>query len=89
MESGERILKKTWGLSSTSQTVKEEYQIIQELRHEFGFSLTENLPYITIKRSTLYYQAHSREPEDNQELLQTIKDIKQQNPDYGYRPCDR
>lgn len=89
MESGERILKKTWGLSSTSQTVKEEYQIIQELRHEFGFSLTEILPYITIKRSTLYYQAHSREPEDNQELLQTIKDIKQQNPDYGYRPCDR
>ncbi len=44
------------------------------------------MPYITIKRSTFYYQAHRREAEDNQELLQIIKDIKQQNPGYGYRP---
>jgi hypothetical protein len=44
------------------------------------------LPYITIKRSTFYYQAQRREAEDNQELLQIIKDIKQQNPGYGYRP---
>lgn len=44
------------------------------------------MPYTTVKRSTFYYQAHRRETEDNHELLQTIKDIKQQNPGYGYRP---
>ncbi|WP_416338253.1 IS3 family transposase, partial [Limosilactobacillus oris] len=80
------MLKKTRRLSSTPRTVKEEYQIIQELRQEFGFSLTEILPYTTIRRSTFYYQVHRREPEDNQELLQIIKDIKHQNPGYGYRP---
>lgn len=46
----------------------------------------EILPYTTIKRSTFYYQAHRHEVKDNQELLQIIKDIKQQNPSYGYRP---
>ena len=45
----------------------------------------EILPYTTIKRSTFYYQTHRHEAKDNQELLQTIKDIKQQNPSYGYR----
>ena len=44
------------------------------------------MPYTTIKRSTFYYQAHRHEVEDNQELLQIIKDIKQENPGYGYRP---
>jgi transposase InsO family protein len=44
------------------------------------------LPHTTIKRSTFYYQTHRREAEDNQELLQIIKDIKQQHPGYGYRP---
>lgn len=44
------------------------------------------MPYATIKRSTFYYQAHRHEAKDNQELLQVIKDIKQQNPGYGYRP---
>ncbi|MEE6680353.1 IS3 family transposase [Pediococcus pentosaceus] len=39
-----------------------------------------------MKRSTFYYQAHRHEAKDNQELLQVIKDIKQQNPGYGYRP---
>ena len=62
------------------------FRSIQELRHEFGFSLTEILPYTTIKRSTFYYQAHRHENKDDQELLQVIKDIKQQNPGYGYRP---
>ena len=60
------------------RAIVDEYQIIQELRHEFGFSLTEILPYTTIKRSTFYYQAHRHENKDDQELLQVIKDIKQQ-----------
>lgn len=46
----------------------------------------EILPYTTIKRSIFYYQTHRGETEDNHELLQTIKDIKQHNPSYGYRP---
>ena len=33
-----------------------------------------------------YYQTHRHEAKDNQKLLQVIKDIKQQNPGYGYRP---
>lgn len=45
--------------------VKEEYQIIQELRHEFRFSLVESLPRTAIKWNTSYYQAYCREPEDN------------------------
>lgn len=45
--------------------VKEEYQIIQELRHEFGFSLTEILPRTAFKWNTSYYQAYCRELEDN------------------------
>lgn len=44
------------------------------------------MPYTTIKQSTFYYQAHHHENKDNQELLKVIKDIKKQNPGYGYRP---
>ena len=44
------------------------------------------MPYTSIKRSTFYYQVHRREAEDNQVLLQIIKEIKQVHPGYGYRP---
>ena len=48
---------KTRCLGSEAQTSQEKYQIIQELRQKFKYTLDEILPYTSLKRSTFYYQA--------------------------------
>ena len=48
---------KTRCLGSEARTSQEKYQIIQELRQKFKYTLDEILPYTSLKRSTFYYQA--------------------------------
>ncbi|MCM3571510.1 IS3 family transposase, partial [Neobacillus mesonae] len=77
--------KKTKSLNAGTRKYRQKQaQVVTELRQKY--SLSEILEVVDLPKSVYYYyQNHEEFQRNDQELIKEMKEIKKENPAYGYR----
>ncbi|MFP5528738.1 IS3 family transposase, partial [Peptococcus simiae] len=65
---------------------EDKARVIHKLREQERFTLTEILAALHFPKSTyMYWQAHWKKPDPDQDLKDAILAIRDHHPNYGYR----